>query len=85
MTGHLKPGTVTFYTERLDPRMAFDLRLKTDPNGNVEVIEKFWVFEGENPTLAPAPVVYADLMQTGEDRCIETAQIIYNNLFPAGT
>jgi hypothetical protein len=78
ITHYLRPGAATFYTEKIDPRLLVDLRLRTDVNGNVEIYRRFWTFNGDEVGLAPTPLVYADLMATGDGRCIETAKMIYN-------
>lgn len=78
ITHYLRPGAATFYAERIDPRLLVDLRLRTDVNGNVEIYKRFWTFDGDLPGLAPTPLVYADLMATGDGRCIETAKMIYD-------
>lgn len=78
ITHFLRPGAATFYTEKIDPRLLVDLRLRTDDNGNVEIYRRFWTFDGDKVGLAPTPLVYADLMATGDGRCIETAKMIYD-------
>jgi hypothetical protein len=77
ITHYLRPGAAMFYTEKVDPRLLVDLRLRTDVTGNVEIYRRFWTFDGDEPGLAPTPLVYADLMATGDGRCIETAKMIY--------
>ena len=84
MTQYLRPGAATFYAEKVDPRLLLDLRLRDDPEGNVEVLRRFWTFTDEDTALAPAPLVYADLMATGDARCIETAKMIYERIFGPG-
>jgi hypothetical protein len=84
LTQYLKPGTVTLYA-RGEPRPMNEIvarhRLRTDPAGEVEVLEAFWPAEiaGEKPGLAPTPLIYADLLATGETRRIETAKLIYDD------
>lgn len=82
MTSYLKPAAQTLY---VDPaNMHSDLkhlitryRLKPDPAGPIEIMEKFWNFEpAMAPDLAPPILVYADLIATIEPRNIETAQLI---------
>ena len=80
LTGYLRPGTATFYMEKIDPRLLIDLRLRPDADGNVEVFRRFWTFAAEAPALAPPPLVYADLMATGEGRCIETAKLVFDRI-----
>jgi hypothetical protein len=45
----------------------------------VEVHRRFWNFPGEpeHDNLVPPLLVYADLLATGDARCIETAKMIY--------
>lgn len=81
MTNYLRPGTATLYTEKIDPHLLVDLRLRPDPMGDVEILHKFWTFTDKDTGLAPAPLVYADLMATGDGRCMETAKIIFVDLF----
>ncbi|MEE4376832.1 MAG: type IV toxin-antitoxin system AbiEi family antitoxin [Candidatus Competibacteraceae bacterium] len=81
ITQYLRPGTATFYAEKVDPHLQVDLRLRNDVNGNVEVLRRFWTFTNEDTALAPDPLVYADLMATGDARCIETAKMVYERIF----
>lgn len=84
LTQYLKPGTVTLYA-RGEPRPLNEIvtrhRLRADPAGEVEVLEAFWPAEiaGEKPGLAPTPLIYADLLATGDTRRIETAKLIYDD------
>jgi len=80
ITGYLRPGTATFYMEKIDPRLLVDLRLRDDPVGNVEIYRRFWTFAANDAALAPDPLVYADLMATGDGRCIETAKLIFDRI-----
>jgi hypothetical protein len=80
LTGYLKPGTVTLYVDK--NRLA-DLvitsRLRKDPQGNVEILERFWPpgdYFGECNTVHPI-LIYADLAAIGEQRTMETARMIY--------
>jgi hypothetical protein len=81
ITHYLRPGTATFYAEKVNPRLLVDLQLRTDANGNVEIYRRFWTFVGGDAALAPEPLVYADLMATGDGRCMETAKLIYERIF----
>jgi hypothetical protein len=51
--------------------------LMPDQEGNVQVYEKFWKQEEDQKTV-PDLLVYADLMNTQNKRCMETAEMIYN-------
>ena len=50
------------------------------PNGNIELMKKFWNFEDENSqyNLVPNILIYADLISTNDQRNIENANIIYD-------
>lgn len=52
-------------------------RLVPDNNGNITVFEIFWRFGQENENVVPPIIAYADLLETNDRRCIETAQKIY--------
>ena len=80
MTKFLRPGTLTFYGTKPEPKLLLDQRLRADTIGNVEFIQKFWFFEHEPPELAPPILIYADLLATGEARCIETAQLLEDDI-----
>jgi hypothetical protein len=87
LTQYLRPGILTIYTHRLPPLFMAKQRMSKAPDGAAERVvewrEPFW---GAVGTLRPAdlradvvpPVlVYADLLATGESRCIETANLLY--------
>jgi hypothetical protein len=42
-------------------------------------MKRFWEFDKSKP-LVPLPLVYADLLATGETRCIETGEMIYKKI-----
>lgn len=84
LTHYLKPGVITLYA-RGQPRPLNEIvarcRLRTDPAGNVEVLEAFWPAEigVDEPSLAPTPLIYADLLAAGDARSIETAKLVYDD------
>lgn len=79
-TKYLKPQIITIYT---DPRYLNEFlaenRLRKDPEGNVEILQKFWgpFKEGRLEGTVHPVLVYADLLATGNQRNIETAKMIY--------
>lgn len=81
LTDYLKPQFVTVYVEK--DRAGLILlpnRLKKDPEGDVELLARFWQ-PGTIPPRADMVhplLVYADLMVSGNQRNIETARIIYD-------
>ena len=80
LTGYLKPETITLYANK--NRLAdivLENKLKKDPQGNVEILERFWQVENgldEDETVHPF-IVYADLIAIGDQRTMETARMIY--------
>jgi hypothetical protein len=82
---HLKPGVLTIYAEKLPPRLMVEQRmvlaglLRLQPY--VEVRKPFWgkaLHAEARPDTVPPALVYADLLATGDGRCIETAQMVYD-------
>jgi hypothetical protein len=81
LTHHLRPGTVTLYGPKLEPRLLLDQRLRADPKGNVEILRRFWKFDNEDqPLLTPLLLVYTDLLAIGDARCLETAKLLHGDI-----
>lgn len=80
LTQYLGPGVATFYAEQVPARLLADFRLRTDPNGDVEFRQRFWPFDypWDHPDMVPPALIYADLLATGDARCIETAKRLYD-------
>jgi hypothetical protein len=82
---YLRPGVLTLYAEKIPPRLLVAQRM-IKVSQSVEgprVLEWRKPFWGQLPA-APRPdtvhpvLVYADLLATGDARCIETARIVYD-------
>lgn len=93
LTQHLRPGLLTIYARQVPGRMIVDHKLATAVEHNIDggVIEfrnRFWEFDvrTDTPLVVPPALVYADLLATGDARCIETAKRVYDGnlarLFP---
>lgn len=80
ITGRLRAETVTLYAEKADPRLLLDFKLKQDTTGPVELVQRFWAFENGNEPTVPLPLVYADLVMTGDARCLEAANLIHEQV-----
>ena len=82
LTQHLKPQRATIYTPELKVLFEWLIknRIRQDPDGNIEIVRKFWKFEPdwEYPNLTHPVLIYADLLATADARNIETAKIIYD-------
>lgn len=80
LTKYLKPELVTIYTTpQYLNNLLIDNRLRKDPAGDVEILERFWqpVETWPYEDMVHPLLVYADLIATGNQRNIETAKMIY--------
>ena len=75
VTKYLRPGAFTLYAHRVEPRMLAELKMQKDNFGDVEILRRFWAID-PNAEVAPLPVVYADLVGTGDARNLEAAKLI---------
>lgn len=77
---YLKPQVITIYTtlQQLNP-LLIENRLKKDPEGDIEILNRFWVSleMWQHEDMVHPILIYADLMATGNKRNIETARMIY--------
>lgn len=80
LTRHLRPGTATFYGAKPNRQLMIDQRMRPDPDGNVEILRRFWAFDGETPGQVPDLLVYADLLAIGDARCLETAGEMHDGI-----
>ncbi len=80
ITNYLRPFIHTIYFDAKVGEFILRNRLKKRPNGNIELIKKFWNFDDDNYeyNLVPNILIYADLISTNDQRNIETANIIYD-------
>lgn len=51
-----------------------------NPAGNVEILRRFWTFDGETAGQVPDLLVYADLLAIGDARCLETAKEMHDGI-----
>ena len=77
ITGYLKPEILTLYTNEKKIDLVKKYRLVPDLNGYIKIYEKFWNYKKGIKNTVPPLLAYADLINTGDGRCIETAQKIY--------
>lgn len=76
LTDYLRPEILTLYTAEPIPELMKNYRLVPAPAGKIEIYKTFWKNRTPGNTV-PAILVYADLINTGNPRCAETAQKIY--------
>ncbi|MHB1922076.1 MAG: type IV toxin-antitoxin system AbiEi family antitoxin [Chitinophagaceae bacterium] len=77
LTNYLRPEILTLYTKETKMEVIKNYRVLPDPNGYIRVYQKFWQGKETQNVTAPPLLVYADLINTGDKRNIETAQKIY--------
>ena len=84
LTNYLRPGELTIYAARLPGLLAAQQKFLKEPapghTAVVEVRRKFWNFPDDagRADVTPPVLVYADLLATGDARCIETAKMVYD-------
>jgi hypothetical protein len=84
LTDYLRPGALTIYAEQLPAVLAARQKFLNEPapgqTAIVEVRKRFWTFPGDalHPGVVPPVLVYADLLATGDARCIDTAKLVYD-------
>ena len=79
LTNSLRPEVFTLFTNYEIPLTANRLRLVPDINGKVYVYKKFWNNTSGSINVAPALLIYADLVNSGYGRNIEIAKQILDN------
>ena len=84
LTQYLKPAELTLYADKLPGLLAGKYRFMKEPDVGhkavVDVRRRFWKFpqdDGVGDACVPPVLVYADLLATGDARCIETAKRLY--------
>jgi hypothetical protein len=85
LTDYLRPGELTIYVDKFPAVLAAKHKFLNEPapghTAIVDVRRRFWNFPGDvlHPGIVPPLLVYADLLATGDGRCIETAKLVYDN------
>jgi len=80
LTQYLKAEIITIYTTtQLLNQLLIENRLKKNPTGDVEILERFWKIAEmwQYEDLVHPILIYADLLATGYQRNIDTAKMIY--------
>ena len=82
LTGNLRPEQFTIFTDLELATVAKQLQLVPSDDGEVEILQKFWANDdGDDKTVAPPLLIYADLINSGFSRNIKIAnQILENEL-----
>jgi hypothetical protein len=90
MTNYLKPEKITIYMNAATMRhnlskLVIQNKLRADPHGEIEILEKFWdlSLDHEHQACVPPLLAYADLIASMEPRNLDTATKIYRQLIHA--
>jgi len=84
LTDYLRPGELTLYVDKVPAVLAARNKFLANPEPGhtlrVEVRRRFWQFTVPDvrTDVTPPLLVYADLLATGEARCMDTARLIYD-------
>lgn len=78
LTNYLHPAELTLYTVETRNELIQNYRLIPVDNGNIKVYQKFWHHHETGNNTVPPLLIYADLMNSNDRRCTETAQKIYD-------
>jgi hypothetical protein len=80
LTNYLKPEIITLYANDELPLLQYKCRLKRNANGNIELLKQFWNFDTKTykQNIVPFILIYADLLNSTDERNQETAEIIYD-------
>lgn len=77
LTDHLVPERACLYAWADRRTLMLRHRLRPDPNGAVEILDAFWPRPQDSPpAVAPALLVYADLMASNDGRSMEVAKLL---------
>lgn len=84
MTGFLQAETQTMYVDvehkgSILKHLMHKYRLRPQPDGAIEILDAFWpasMANAEPAGIAPAVVVYADLMASLDSRSLEAAGVL---------
>jgi hypothetical protein len=79
LTEKLKPEEYIIYSNLELPVISKILRLVPDKTGNVEIRRKFWNDNSHIQNIAPALLIYTDLINSGYGRNVEIANQIFEN------
>lgn len=75
---YLHPEVWDVYSSVPSAKLISDRVAIPARDGEIHIYRKFWMDDPEEKT-APALIIYADLMGSGDSRCIEAAQRIFED------
>lgn len=76
--GYLHPQLFDIYTEKNSLELMKTGKFRISEKGEIRVYKKFWKGEEKSQTVSKL-LIYADLMGSGDSRCLEAAKRILTN------
>lgn len=76
--GYLYPQLFDIYTEKNSLELMKTGKFKNSEKGEIRVYKKFWKGEEQTNTVSKL-LIYADLMGSGDSRCLEAAKRLLAN------
>lgn len=83
LTEYLRAEALTLYTSESRKALMTKYRLVPNEQGDIRVFRCFWDSNGNNQPTVPPLLVYADLINTQDKCCQETAEIIFKEYVQA--
>ncbi len=87
LTNYLRPEKITIYMHGANMqqnlgKLVIQNKLRADPDGDIEILEKFWDLPPDKAprNCVPPLLAYADLVASMEPRNLEVATLIHKNL-----
>ena len=80
LTKYIKPQDIIIYADPENYKnIVIENRLRKDINGDINFFNRFWKFDRNNEfkDIVNPILLYADLINTNNQRVLETARIIY--------
>lgn len=74
--GYLEPGVFDIYTDIPAANLLKTGMVMQNQNGEIRIYQKFWKWETDNQ-LVPLMLIYADLIGSGNSRCLEMAERLW--------
>ena len=79
--GYIQPIAATIYSWVPRQHFIVEHRLRPDPHGDVEILDAFWQATPQSDSdIAPALLVYADLMSSQDGRSKEVAAMLWQQV-----
>ena len=75
---YMIPEQFDIYTEAPSMKLMMTKKVRFQKNGRIKLYQKFWKGTSDEK-VAPKILVYADLMGSGNSRCIEAAKRLLEN------